>query len=55
MPGAWAGLRWVVVTPPDLMKYGEVIYWSDERDDAHVGELAAQRRPAEPRTAVAPR
>jgi hypothetical protein len=44
-----------VVTPSDLMKYGEVIYWSGERDDAHVGELAAQRRRAEPRTAVAPR
>jgi uncharacterized protein YycO len=33
-----------VVTPADLMKYGEVIYWSGTRDDAHVGELAVARR-----------
>ncbi|HWU91512.1 MAG TPA: YiiX/YebB-like N1pC/P60 family cysteine hydrolase, partial [Kofleriaceae bacterium] len=27
-----------VVTPSDLMKYGEVIYWSGTRDDAQLGE-----------------
>lgn len=45
-----------VVTPSDLMKYGEVIFWSGERDDAHVGQLAleAAARRAEPRTAAAP-
>jgi hypothetical protein len=31
-----------VVTPSDLMKYGEVIYWSGERDDAGVGEIATR-------------
>ena len=43
-----------VVTPSDLMKYGEVIFWSGERDDAHVGQLAQQAaaRRAEPRTAA---
>lgn len=29
-----------IVTPADLMKYGEVIYWSGKRDDAQVMELA---------------
>jgi len=33
-----------VVTPADLMKYGEVIYWSGQRDDAQVGELAVAHR-----------
>jgi len=41
-----------VVTPSDLMKYGEVIYWSGERDDAQLGELAALHPRAAPRTAV---
>jgi uncharacterized protein YycO len=42
-----------VVTPSDLMKYGEVIYWSGERDNAQIGQLAAERRRgAEPRTAA---
>lgn len=43
-----------VVTPADLMKYGEVIFWSGERDDAEVGQLAleAAARRAEPRTAA---
>lgn len=43
-----------VVTPSDLMKYGEVIYWSGKRDDAQIGEIAAERRRAAPRTAAAP-
>lgn len=42
-----------VVTPPDLMKYGEVIYWSGKRDDAQVGEIAVERRGSAPRTAAA--
>lgn len=32
-----------IVTPSDLMKYGEVLYWSGKRDDAQVGEIAASR------------
>jgi hypothetical protein len=32
-----------VMTPPDLMKYGEVIYWSGKRDDAQVMALAKAR------------
>ncbi len=42
-----------VVTPSDLMKYGEVIYWSGKRDDAQIGEIAVERRRAAPRTAAA--
>lgn len=42
-----------VVTPADLMKYGEVIYWSGKRDDAQLGEIALERRRAAPRTAAA--
>ena len=42
-----------IVTPPDLMKYGEVIYWSGKRDDAQVGEIAIERRRTAPRTAAA--
>jgi hypothetical protein len=38
-----------VVTPSDLMMYGEVISWSGVRDDAGVGELATLRRRAAPR------
>lgn len=43
-----------VVTPSDLMKYGEVIYWSGKRDDAQLGEIAMDRRRAAARTAAAP-
>lgn len=32
-----------VVTPADLMKYGEVIYWSGTRDDAQVLQHAQPR------------
>jgi uncharacterized protein YycO len=32
-----------VMTPPDLMKYGEVIYWSGKRDDAQVMAVAKER------------
>ncbi len=41
-----------IVTPSDLMKYGEIIYWSGERDDAEVGEVALEHRRDAPRTAV---
>lgn len=41
-----------VVTPSDLMRYGEVIYWSGERDDAQVGSLALEHRRSMPRTAA---
>jgi uncharacterized protein YycO len=41
-----------VVTPSDLMKYGEVIYWSGQRDDAKLGQLALERRAGSPRTAA---
>jgi len=33
-----------VVTPADLMKYGEVIYWSGKRDDVQVMQLATERQ-----------
>lgn len=32
-----------VMTPPDLLKYGEVIYWSGKRDDAQVMAIATSR------------
>jgi hypothetical protein len=32
-----------VVTPSNLMKYGEVIYWSGKRDDPQIMQLAASR------------
>jgi len=32
-----------IVTPSDLMKYGEVIYWSGKRDDDQVMALARAR------------
>jgi len=36
-----------VVTPADLMKYGEVIYWSGKRDDAQVMQLATEHTAAQ--------
>jgi hypothetical protein len=33
----------LVITPSDLMKYGEVIYWSGKRDDPQIMELANER------------
>jgi uncharacterized protein YycO len=38
---ARSGTRETVVTPSDLMKYGEVIYWSGKRDDPQVMGVAA--------------
>jgi uncharacterized protein YycO len=43
---ARAGGHEMVVTPADLMKYGEVIYWSGKRDDAQVMQLATERTAA---------
>ncbi len=40
---ARSGRRERVITPSDLMKYGEVIYWSGKRDDEQVMSLAAHR------------
>lgn len=33
-----------VVTPADLLKYGQVVYWSGKRDDVQVMKLATARR-----------
>ncbi len=35
-----------IVTPADLMKYGEVLYWSGKRDDPQVMEIATDRATA---------
>lgn len=40
---ARSGRRERIITPSDLMKYGEVIYWSGKRDDEQVMSLAAHR------------
>jgi uncharacterized protein YycO len=40
---ARSGKREHIITPADLMKYGEVIYWSGKRDDEQVMALAASR------------
>jgi uncharacterized protein YycO len=40
---ARSGRRERIVTPADLMKYGEVIYWSGKRDDSQVMSIAASR------------
>jgi hypothetical protein len=53
---ARSGRRERVITPSDLMRYGEVIYWSGKRTDPQVVELATSRqaRHAAPQTATAP-
>ncbi len=53
---ARSGRRERVITPSDLMRYGEVIYWSGKRTDPQVVELATSRqeRRAAPQTATAP-
>ncbi len=38
---ARSGTHERVVTPSNLMKYGEVIYWSGKRDDPQIMQLAA--------------
>ena len=40
------------ITAAELMKYGEVIYWSGSRDDPQVIELASERAHRDPRTAT---
>jgi uncharacterized protein YycO len=40
---ARSGMAEAVVTPSDLMKYGEVIYWSGKRDDAQLMQIATER------------
>ena len=40
---ARTGRSETVITPADLMKYGEVIYWSGKRDDAAVMAIAKGR------------
>ena len=40
---ARTGASETVITPADLMKYGEVIYWSGKRDDAQVMNIAKER------------
>lgn len=42
-----------IITPPDLMKYGEVIYWSGKRTDRQVIEIATSRAPHVTRTTTA--
>ena len=34
------GVHETVITPADLMKYGEVVYWSGKRTDEQVMALA---------------
>lgn len=48
---ARSGHRKLVITPSDLMSYGEVIYWSGKRDDPKIMTLATERRPRVARTA----
>jgi hypothetical protein len=40
---ARTGARERAVAPADLMKYGEVIYWSGRRSDPAVQGVALQR------------
>lgn len=53
---ARSGRRERVITPSDLMRYGEVIYWSGKRTDPQVVDLATSRqaRRGETQTAAAP-
>ncbi len=53
---ARSGRKERVITPSDLMRYGEVIYWSGKRSDPQVVELATNRqeRRTAPQTAAAP-
>lgn len=40
------GIHERVITPSDLIKYGEVVYWSGERDDDQIQHVALGRRVA---------
>ncbi len=48
---ARSGRTETVVTPADLMSYGQVIYWSGKRDDPQVMEIAKARAPRHTQTA----
>lgn len=37
------GVHETIITPANLMEYGEVVYWSGKRDDAQVQSLAVER------------
>ena len=43
---ARTGRHETIVTPANLMEYGEVVYWSGKRDDAQVQALAMDRSTA---------
>lgn len=49
---ARSGRRETIVTPSDLMKYGEVIYWSGKRDDAQIMQIATERAAEQKRMAL---
>lgn len=49
---ARSGGHETVVTPSDLMKYGEVIYWSGKRDDAQIMGIAMERAEQKKRMAM---
>jgi hypothetical protein len=49
---ARSGISETIVTPPDLMKYGEVIYWSGKRDDAQLMQIAKERQVSTRRLAL---
>lgn len=56
---ARTGDHHTIVTPADLMKYGEVVYWSGQRTDAQIMDLAVAKksrsdRPVLRTAAVAP-
>ena len=44
-----------IVTPSNLMKYGEVVYWSGKRDDPQIVQLARDRAILAEGTATATR
>lgn len=49
---ARSGRHETVITPSDLMKYGEVIYWSGKRDDAAIMQIATERAATKRRMAM---
>lgn len=49
---ARSGIHETVITPADLMKYGEVIYWSGKRDDAQIMQIASERAAMKKRMAM---
>jgi hypothetical protein len=49
---ARSGTTESIITPADLMKYGEVIYWSGKRDDAQLLAIASDRAERQTRTAT---